>query len=51
MINFEVEVGDCTHNEPTWDGRYLVFIWCSWFNNLANLANDLQEIEERLERI
>lgn len=51
MINFEVEVGECTHNTPTWEGRYLVLIWCSWFNNLANLANDLEKIEEEIEKI
>jgi hypothetical protein len=48
MINFEVEVGDCISNSETWDGRYLVLIWCSWFHNLASLADDLKKIEEEL---
>ena len=51
MMSFEVEVGDVITTGPKWNSRYIVLIWCSWFNNLANLANDLQEIEERLERI
>ncbi len=49
MINFEVNVGDCIGNHPEWDSRYIVLIWCSWFNNLADISNDLAEIEKRLE--
>ena len=50
MINFEVEVGECITNHEKWDSRYIVLIWCSWFNHLANISKDLAEIEERLEK-
>lgn len=51
MINFEVEVGDCHHNNPNWDGRYTVLIWCSWFGILKNLTKDLAKIEKKLDKI
>lgn len=50
ILNFEVEVGECIGNHPEWDSRYTVLIWCSWFNNLASIANDLAEIQEKLEK-
>lgn len=48
-ISFEVEVGECISNTPDWDSRYTVLIWSHWFNTLGNLANDLAEIEDKLE--
>lgn len=51
MINFEVEMVDVIKTDPEWDGRYLVLIWCSWFRNLKDIANDLAEIEEQLDKI
>ena len=49
MINFEVENVECISNDGEWDGRYLVLMWCSWFNNLKNISKDLAKIEKRLE--
>lgn len=49
MINFEVELIDCITNHEKWNGRYTVLMWCSWFNNLANISKDLAKIEKRLE--
>ena len=49
MINFEVEIIDCITNHEKWNGRYTVLMWCSWFNNLANISKDLAKIEKRLE--
>lgn len=48
MLNFEVKVIDYNLNHDCYDGRYLVLIWCSWFNNLTNLSIDLSEIEKKL---
>lgn len=50
MINFEVNVVDCTATSPQWDGRYTVLIWCSWFSNLADLCKDLEKIEKNFEK-
>lgn len=50
MINFEVECIDCNSNSNGYDGRYLVFIWCHWFHNLAALTKDLEKIEKELEK-
>jgi hypothetical protein len=46
MINFEVQSIDCICNDERWDGRYIVFMWCSWFSNLKKIVSDLAEIEE-----
>ena len=51
MIDFEVVNIDFKSFGDGYDARYTVLMWCSWFNNLANLANDLREIEERLDKI
>lgn len=51
MINFEVESIDCHSNHNGWDGRYLVLLWCSWFSNLKDIANDLAKIEEEFEAL
>lgn len=51
MINFEVEVGECITNHEEWDGRYTILMWCSWFNNLANISKDLAKIEKRLDNL
>ena len=56
MMNFQVESTECFSNvdengNPSWDGRYLVLIWCSWFDNLAKLSNDLAAIENKFETI
>lgn len=52
MIEFEVNtVGLPHHTEPgEWDGRYTVFMWCSWFGNLNNITKDLAEIEARFDK-
>ncbi len=50
MIEFEVtSVEGCGNHEGVWEGRYTVLLWCSWFNNLKNIVDDLAGIEERLE--
>lgn len=49
MLSFEVECIGCNSNNDGYDGRYLVLIWCSWFNNLSSIAKDLDLIEEELE--
>lgn len=49
MLNFEVNIVDCHSNHDGWEGSYTVLIWCSWFNNLADIASDLKEIESELE--
>jgi len=51
MIDFEVNNVECLGNHPEWNGRYTVLMWCSWFNNLANIATDLAEIEKKFEEI
>ena len=51
MINFEVELVECLSNHEEYDGRYTVLMWCSWFHNLADIAKDLSEIEDKFEKI
>ena len=50
MINFEVENIECISNVDVWDGRYVVFMWCSWFNNLKAISKDLAKIEKQLDK-
>ena len=50
MINFEVEVVECSSNQDGWDGRYTVLMWCSWFNNLRDISKDLAKIEKKLDK-
>jgi hypothetical protein len=53
IINFEVEVVESYTNHDDDDkreGSYTVLMWCSWFSNLGDIANDLKEIENRLEK-
>jgi len=50
MINFTVEFVDWNYcHEGGHDGRYIVFMWCSWFNNLSAISKDLAKIEKKLE--
>ena len=49
MIDFEVENVECMSNSDGWDGRYLVLMSCSWFNNLKKIAKDLAKIEKKFE--
>lgn len=49
MMNFEVELIECTSNIPKWEGRYRVLIWSCWFNNLKNISKDLAKIEKQIE--
>lgn len=49
VIDFEVVNVECLGNHPEWDGRYTVFMWCSWFSNLKRIAKDLAKIEKRYE--
>ena len=51
MIEFEVRCVECISNDPDWNGRYTVFMWCSWFNNLKKIVDELAKIEERLDLI
>jgi len=51
MINFEVELVECLSNHKEYNGRYTVLMWCSWFHNLADIAKDLSEIEDKFEKI
>ena len=48
MIDFEVENVEYLSNSDGWEGRYTVFMWCNWFNNLASISKDLKKIEKRL---
>ena len=48
MIDFKVENVECFSNCDGWESRYTVFMWCCWFNNLANISKDLKKIEKRL---
>tara|TARA_B110000285_G_scaffold200940_1_gene235186 strand:- start:305 stop:562 length:258 start_codon:yes stop_codon:yes gene_type:complete len=48
MIDFEVENVECLSNSDGREGRYTVFMWCRWFNNLASISKDLKKIEKRL---
>lgn len=48
MIDFEVNTIEYYTN-PEGDGRYTVFMWCSWFHNLKNITKDLEKIEKRLQ--
>lgn len=49
MINFEVRTVECHSNNEGWEGSYTVLMWCYWFNNLSSIAQDLKEIEEKLD--
>lgn len=44
FINFEVRINSTVEN------RYLILIWCSWFSNLKDVAEDLNKIEEKFEK-
>jgi hypothetical protein len=49
-IEFEVNTVELYQDhEGVFNGNYLVFIWCSWFHNLSDIANDLKEIERKFE--
>ena len=37
VINFEVENIEYMGRNDDWDGRYLVLMWSSWFNNWVNI--------------
>ena len=48
LIDFQVEsVEGCYNSENVWVGRYLVFMTCSWFNNLHNITKELVKIERK----
>ena len=50
MINFEVKNVEFHYcHEGGYDARYIVFMWCSWFHNLADISKDLSKIEKKLE--
>ena len=49
MISFEVENIEYMGRNDDWDGRYLVLMWCSWFNNLKRISKDLAKIEKELD--
>ena len=49
MIDFQVVNIESNALNGEWDGRYTVLMWCSWFHNLAAIANDLEKIEEKLD--
>ena len=51
MIDFEVTNVECITNDEYWDGRYIVFMWCSWFNNLRKISKDLWKIEKKFEKL
>ena len=49
MIGFEVNSieGSFSHKDK-WEGRYTVYMWCSWLNNLKDISKDLAKIEKKL---
>jgi hypothetical protein len=49
MIDFEVENIEYKAYQDRYEGRYLVHMSCSWFNNLKNISRDLAKIEKKLE--
>ena len=50
MMNFEVNIIDYhSYHDESFDGRYTVLIWCSWFRNLSSLTTDLENIEKELD--
>jgi hypothetical protein len=49
MIDFEVECVEFFSHPDEKDGRYTVFMWCSWFHNLKSIAKDLAKIEKELD--
>lgn len=46
---FEVNSVEIVGNVSEFDGRYIILIWCSWFNNLALLSRVLKRIENKHE--
>ena len=49
-IEFEVTIVESwTNQDNSTDGRYVVFMWSSWFNNLAKISKDLKKIEKLLD--
>jgi len=48
MIEFEVNNVEFYSTDENWDGRYLILMWCSWFNNLVEISKDLAKIEKEL---
>lgn len=47
FLEFEVNVEEYSSD----DGIFTVLIWSVWFNNLAELANDLNEIEKEYDKL
>lgn len=51
IINFQVELIDVHHHyDGDFDGRYTVFMWSSWFNNLSNMSDKLKRIEKKFDK-
>ena len=49
-IDFEVRNVEFHHfHEGGYDARYIVFMWCSWFNKLNFITKKLAKIEKELE--
>jgi hypothetical protein len=49
LIEFEVRIVDIDNKLDlidVIDGRYIVFMWGSWFSNLRNMSNVLADIED-----
>jgi|APSaa5957512622_1039677.scaffolds.fasta_scaffold151201_3 hypothetical protein len=51
QINFEVELLRFTGMNGDIDGRYSVFMWGVWFNNLNRITRSLKRIEKKFEKI
>ncbi len=53
IIQFEVNACDDVMGDTNddFDGHYTVLMWCSWFNNLKNITQDLAKIEKKYENL
>jgi len=52
VFEFSVEkIEYLPYEDDKWDGRYIVFVSCSWFSNLHGLATKLKDIEKKHEKL
>jgi hypothetical protein len=51
MINFQVENVEFHNYDDSFEARYLVLMWGSWFHILGNISKELSEIEDKFENL
>ena len=51
IINFSVTNIEIVSNENEIEGKYIVYMECCWFSNLASISKDLLRIEKKLDKL